>query len=285
MGPPNPILERIFSQLQGVRKTGSGWIARCPVHDDRHPSLSVRVGAKGNVIFHCFAGCSWEEIRSALGLSISSVRPVSFDRSFHPPQTHEAAIRIWKETVDSTGSPVEYYLKNRGLSIPLPTDLRFHPRLRHPSGSFWAALVAAVRDARGNFLGIHRIFLTFEGTKAPVDPVKMSLGPIKTGSVWLGKVRDEVILCEGIETGLSVFQATGKPVWSCLSTSGLKTVLLPESISTVWIAADGDPPGEKAARECARRFAGKVKKIRIARPPEGQDFNDLIVKEGNYVSG
>ena len=285
MAPPNLTIECVLSQLQGVRKSGSGWIARCPAHDDRHPSLSIRIGAKGDVVFHCFAGCSWEQIRSALGINISSAHPLSFDRSLRFLNPREAAFRTWKKTVHPAGSPVEWYLKNRGLDIAVPPDLRFHHRLKHPSGSFWPALVAAVRDVRGNFLGIHRIFLTFEGTKAPVEPVKMSLGPIKGGSIRLAETKDDVVLCEGIETGLSILQATGKPVWSCLSTSGLKTVLLPDFITTVWIAADGDPPGEKAARECAQRLIHDGRTIRIARPPTGFDFNDLIAKEAPHVVG
>lgn len=274
--PKNPILDRILSQLQGVRKTGSGWTARCPSHDDRHPSLSVRIGVNEEVIFHCFSSCSWDQIRLALGVSISFARPVFSDKSLLPPNTPGAACRIWKEIIPPAISPVERYLKSRGLEIPVPPDLRFHPRLKHPSGSFWPALVAAVRNAGGILLGIHRIFLTHEGTKAPVEPVKMSLGPIKGGTVRLAEAEGEVVLCEGIETGLSVLEVLGKPVWACLSTSGLKAVLLPEPITTVWIAADGDPPGENAARECAQRLVREGRTVRIARPPAGHDFNDLL---------
>ena len=33
----------ILDRLDGVRPTGDGrWIARCPAHDDRSPSLSIR---------------------------------------------------------------------------------------------------------------------------------------------------------------------------------------------------------------------------------------------------
>jgi hypothetical protein len=53
----------------------------------------------------------------------------------------------------------------------------------------------------------------------------------------------------GIETALSVLQATGKPVWACLGTSGLKAVILPPEVKTVVIAADADEAGEKAAQD------------------------------------
>ena len=78
------------------------------------------------------------------------------------------------------------------------------------------------------------------------------------------------------ESTLSVAQSTGKPAWATLSTSGLKAVRLPPEVETVIIAADGDDPGEEAAQEAARRFIAEGRTVKIARPPVGFDFNDLI---------
>jgi len=50
-------LELLLSKLPGVRKSGSGWSARCPAHDDRHASLSVSSSDDGRVLLHCHAGC------------------------------------------------------------------------------------------------------------------------------------------------------------------------------------------------------------------------------------
>jgi DNA primase len=101
--------------------------------------------------------------------------------------------------------------------------------------------------------------------------------------VRLAQAGDELVLAEGIETALSVLQATGKPVWACLSTSGLKAVILPPEVNTVIIAADGDEAGEKAAKEAARRFYLEGREVKIARPPAGMDFNDLLMKPGNVI--
>ncbi len=59
-------LESVLSQLRGVRRSGTGWIAQCPSHDDREPSLSIGLGTTGLLLLHCFAGCSYPEIRAAL---------------------------------------------------------------------------------------------------------------------------------------------------------------------------------------------------------------------------
>jgi putative DNA primase/helicase len=58
----------VLSRLEGVRRSGDGWVARCPCHDDREPSLSIGEGDDGRLLLKCFAGCSFEELRGALGL-------------------------------------------------------------------------------------------------------------------------------------------------------------------------------------------------------------------------
>ena len=50
----------------GGRKSGGGWVARCPGHDDRNPSLSIRDGSDGTVLVHCHAGCDQRTVIDAL---------------------------------------------------------------------------------------------------------------------------------------------------------------------------------------------------------------------------
>lgn len=53
----------IVHQLRG-RRSGDGWIARCPAHDDSNPSLSLRQdGAK--LLVHCHAGCAQSDVVAA----------------------------------------------------------------------------------------------------------------------------------------------------------------------------------------------------------------------------
>ena len=62
---------RILDRLAGVRSTGSGrWIARCPAHQDRSPSLSIRETADGRVLLHDFGGCPTGDVLAALGLEL-----------------------------------------------------------------------------------------------------------------------------------------------------------------------------------------------------------------------
>jgi len=68
--------DAILSRLDRVRRTGvDRWIARCPAHDDRGPSLAIRELGDGRVLIHCFAGCDAHQIVSAVGLTFAELFP------------------------------------------------------------------------------------------------------------------------------------------------------------------------------------------------------------------
>ncbi|WP_156762722.1 CHC2 zinc finger domain-containing protein [Woeseia oceani] len=63
----------LIERLDGVRETGKGrYLARCPAHDDRTPSLSVR-DTGDRVLLHCFAGCDALDVVHALGLELADL--------------------------------------------------------------------------------------------------------------------------------------------------------------------------------------------------------------------
>ncbi|MCP5113094.1 MAG: virulence-associated protein E [bacterium] len=283
-----------IAKALGGRKVGSGWIARCPAHDDREPSLSISAGDEGKVLVRCHAGCDQALVIAALrarGLwDDRDRRMVRFvrreTRRAVDEQPHrddekrtEAALRLWAASSPALGTPVERYLHSRGLRLPLPASLRYHAALKHSSGGFWPAMVGLVtRGPDAAPLAIHRTFLTRDGVgKAPVVSAKMMLGPCRGGAVRLGSSGDVLMVGEGIETCLAAMQATGRPAWAALSTSGLRALDLPDSIREVIVLADGDKPGEAAARAAALRWKREGRSVRIARPPRGTDFNDLLV--------
>ena len=66
----------LLSHLDKVKRTGQyRWIARCPAHDDKGPSLAIRETDDGRVLVHCFAGCSVHEVIGAVGLDLSALFP------------------------------------------------------------------------------------------------------------------------------------------------------------------------------------------------------------------
>jgi hypothetical protein len=68
--------DALISRLAGVRAVGPRrWIARCPAHEDRHPSLAVRELEDGRVLIHDFGGCGVTDVLSAIGLGLSDLYP------------------------------------------------------------------------------------------------------------------------------------------------------------------------------------------------------------------
>ncbi len=77
----------LLELLEGVRETAPGrYIARCPAHDDRSPSLAIKDGDDGRVLIHCFAGCEPEAILSAIGMTFSDIMPerIGTEHSYRP---------------------------------------------------------------------------------------------------------------------------------------------------------------------------------------------------------
>jgi putative DNA primase/helicase len=281
-----------IAEALGGRKAGGSWTARCPAHEDRTPSLSIRDADDGKVLVRCHAGCDQEQVIAALrsrGLWTEYgprrlIRPApraaarsQLDRD--DAKRSKAALAIWHSAISARGSLVETYLASRSLHLPSAPTLRFHAGLKHPSGGIRPAMVALVTLGSDDTpLAIHRTFIACDGaSKAPVDPQKMMFGPCRGGAVRLGVPGDMLLIGEGIETCLAAMQATGNPAWAALSTSGLRTLDLPDAVHEVIVLADGDEPGEAAARDCAWRWKRDGRRVRIARPPQGMDFNDLLM--------
>src|SRR5581483_3652965 len=63
-------LDAILAQLHNVKAKGKGFTALCPVHDDKHNSLSMSRGEDGKILLHCFAGCEPDAIANALGFEM-----------------------------------------------------------------------------------------------------------------------------------------------------------------------------------------------------------------------
>jgi hypothetical protein len=69
-------VDNLLARLDGVKATGAGrWIARCPSHEDRSPSLAVAERDDGAVLIHCHAGCSVHEVTSALHMELHELFP------------------------------------------------------------------------------------------------------------------------------------------------------------------------------------------------------------------
>lgn len=81
--------ELLLSRLDRVRKSGKGWTAKCPAHEDRTASLSVAEGSDGRVLVHCFAGCKAADVLAAVGLQVADLFPRSDRRDLSPMERQQ----------------------------------------------------------------------------------------------------------------------------------------------------------------------------------------------------
>ncbi len=70
-------VERLLANLSDVKKSGTGWSACCPAHKDRRASLSIAEGDDGRALVKCHAGCSFDDICAAVGLSTVDLMPTA----------------------------------------------------------------------------------------------------------------------------------------------------------------------------------------------------------------
>ena len=62
----------MLSRLEKVTGGKGKWMACCPAHQDKSPSLAISE-ADDKVLIHCFAGCTIEDVTTAIGLNLSDL--------------------------------------------------------------------------------------------------------------------------------------------------------------------------------------------------------------------
>ena len=274
---------------------GVGFLARCPAHGDRSPSLSLR-DVDGRVLVHCHAGCEQLDVIQALverGLWAGNtecgnlrplVRPSS--RRWDTPDSERTAraLQRWGEAEEPRGTLAQRYFEGRGLALDEDLAgrvLRFHPHLffgkdeagalvRHP------CLLALFRDTHSDApRAILRVALSPAGKKIG----RKMYGPVGSAVIKLSADEDVthgLHLAEGLETALAAMQRHDfRPMWCTGSADALKSFPLLAGIECLTLAADHDSPGLAAAQACAERWAKAQREVFIRWPPGlGQDFAD-----------
>lgn len=217
--------------------------------------------------------------------------------------------RLWSEGVGvKPGDPVSLYLQNRvpGLQGDL-ADLKYHPAL-----PYWApgelptdkpvllgkfpAMLALCRDAKGEFVQLHKTYLTREGGKADVPLAKKTEQGVGSNAfaVRLMPVTGDTLgVSEGIETALGASMLRQIPVWPCLNGTVMMNFVLPEylvgQVRRIVIFTDHDErkhigghakqamrrPGDHYADSLAQRMlAQKIRVLKLKVGGVGNDFAD-----------
>jgi putative DNA primase/helicase len=283
-----------------------------PGHSPRDRSLSICIepAAPDGFVVHSFAGddplvCK-DYIRERLGLPTwqpgdgrdRRVDPLrarkSFDRSAIsrdagrrlPGDDEQLRInlarKIWNESQDPRDTLAQVYLnEHRKLDLDdeLAGDvLRFHPRCRwrdaSNNGCRVPALIAAFRSIDdGTITAIHRIGLNPDGTKLG----RMMLGIVHRAAVMLDPIGPSLAIGEGIETCMAGRQLGLKPVWALGSTGSIAGFPIIDSVKRLTIIGETDTASRDAIRFCTQRWLKVWKRVLVATPTIGNDFNDELM--------
>ena len=274
-------------QLGGHWRNGQG-LAPCPVcqterrRDQR--ALSISNGSD-KILLYCFkSGCDFRDIADAAQLPFDG-GGIDPQASLHASETraeYEAvqlakARSLWDYSAPIDGTKAEAYLRGRAITAPLPDTLRFAPDIMHGPSTAWGCAMIGLVEPTG---GVHRTFFDKKGNRLPKS-AKMMLGPCAGGAVRLSDGAGPLVVCEGVETGLSLLSGLldgPHEVWAALSTSGIKALHLPETPHKLIVAADGDPPGQAAGCDLASRAYALGWDVSLMPAPNGQDWNDVLTR-------
>ena len=108
---PNKSLSHVLSLVKNKLQSGDEWSALCPAHDDTNNSLSVGESDDGWVLLYCHAGCTIEEITTALKLTVADLFPA-------PPRGNRQSDAAGAESGDASGLSLAEYAEAKRL----PTD-------------------------------------------------------------------------------------------------------------------------------------------------------------------
>ncbi|PNU03790.1 DUF7146 domain-containing protein [Novosphingobium guangzhouense] len=296
----NPDLEalgaEIVTRLGGTWRPGKG-LCRCPVHDDRRPSLSVRVGERA-LLFKCFAGCDtldvMNAVRSLTGEALSRCEYQTTRREWMTTEIwrRRRALAVWEEATEIFRTPAQVYLRQRHITI-LPRALRFHPRTPIRLGStleYRPAMIAALCevDASGGrrFHAIQRTFFDRKDARRARDlpAPRMTMGRPANAAVILAEATSELGLAEGVETALSAMMLFGIPVWATLGSDRLHQVTIPSNVTRLVLFPDNDPAGARGSMRAVQSHKRPGRTIETAFPPAFfKDWNDVLRLGGEGV--
>lgn len=258
--------QQILVRLERVSKTSSGWMARCPAHEDARPSLSIAAAEDGRVLLRCHAGCDLPAILGALRIEVRDLFPepaaTVAARTGEPvPAPQAPAVAAWLR--ETRALPDSEIARVFGASTRTGTAVVF--RYRDSSGAF---LYDKFRP-----LGDKKVFWRMPRGR---PSALYGLADLPKGD------RSRVIIVEG-ELDLHALRAIGiEAVVSVPDGAGSRLtadLLAPlAEYRHVLIASDADDPGEELARRLRQELGPRRCRRVVFRDGDGlfKDANDAL---------
>ena len=229
-----------------ARRSGQGWVLRCPAHEDRNASLSITITPEGRLLAHCFAGCSFDEIRRGLGLTgerfEASPRKIETGPTPEQLEAQKKALRIWKGA--KPANPLHPYLLRKKIQA-------------HHARQIGTSIIVPMQDSSGYLWNLQ--FIHEAGAKRFLRG-----GVTKSLFTVIGEPSNagRIYIAEGFATAATIHTLTGRACFVAFSASNLPSVALtirrafPES--EIVLCADGDEAGKRYSEAAARSIDGLV---------------------------
>ncbi len=248
--PPVGPVTLVLNHLDAIRRSGSGWMARCPAHEDRQASLSVSVGDDGRALVHCHRGCSVEAVTAALGLSTADL--------FGPRVSINPARTVRRRTVSTPGQPPTLYAIRGTDGEPVAV----HVRSDTPTGK---RIVWRLPDGTAGLGGMATADLPLYGSEQLAH--------------W--DTSRPVIVCEGEKAALALLGAGFRSLGTVTGAASAPSVAVLKSLRGhhVILWPDNDDAGRRHMHKVAERLAGIAGSLRVVTwpaAPEHGDAADLL---------
>jgi len=140
--------EQLANALDG-RRSGRGWTCRCPAHEDRSPSLSLREGDGGRILVHCFSGCSQSDVIAAI--RARGLWPETPRSEWTPRERHEWGQQQWRARQDAKAARW-WAISEAALLEQVLEGLAWCD----PSRVHYTRLLAVIRTGGAGVLGEYR---------------------------------------------------------------------------------------------------------------------------------
>ena len=257
-------LDDFLYKLDGVRRVGDRYIARCPAHADETPSLSVGLSDRGRILLHCHAGCSYQQIVTATETrrsdSFSSYAPLDasqmsmIDAGKKPPRNIAALATLFSSQIESTS--LRRLVRELGASARslMSLGLGWHKGYQAWTFPMWNSL--------GHIIGIR--LRSEAGKKFAVRGSKNGLFiPIST-------LKAPLFICEGPTDTAAMLDLGFFSIGRASCNSGVSMVaeyIRLENFNDVVIVADNDTSGMRGANSLADTLSTTCQLVKIITPP------------------
>lgn len=241
----HPKLDDLLSRLHSVTREAKGWLACCPAHGDRNPSLIVGVGDSGNIVLHCRSRhCSTEAIVASIGMEMKDLMP---------PRVEEAPKELaWDDRIEATYD----FHDERGQV--LYQEVRLHSpkdfKLRRPSGARLGA--GDVRETVWNWKVPSSV------RRVPFALPKLVAAPAGAWLIVVEGSKKAKALCDlGL---LATTNAGGAGKWGGLDGDAVRSAFAGKRVA---ILPDNDVAGWQHALQVAIDLAAKAVEVRVVELP------------------